>query len=208
VRPTIIGAGVAGCLALSLAFVTSGEVAEAQAAAAVAAYCDGAELSLSPVPPAAPAQEFLVGPWRYGERVVSPRPSDRRPNLYLVAPGVQHQNARVPRYDHNAVINLVPASDAPVEWDVYWAIVLDPRLRHDFRSERDLLLAAQAGFDPGDLYELEDAPGRGWLALVNITSAAQLERFRRKDGKLPRLLILPAGFAIRARASEGKARPQ
>jgi hypothetical protein len=189
----------AGCLAISGALAFGATAPPPAAEAITTAYYDGHEVALTIV---ASPQGFLLGPWRYGERVASVRPSDRRPNLYIVAPGTEHRDDRWPRFDHNTIVNRLPEAEQPAEWDVYWAIALDPRLRQGLRSERDLLLAAQAEFDPGDLYELEDAPGAALLRLAHVTTPAQLERFRRRDGKLPRLILLPAGFAVRARAAE------
>jgi hypothetical protein len=144
-----------------------------------------------------------IGPWHYGERVRDARPKDVRPNVYLVSPGQQHHSDRWEQFDHNTVINLLPVSNAPAEWDVYWAIVLDPRLHHDFRSERELLLAAQSEFTPGDLFEFSDVPGRTFLrSLLHIDSLGKLRRFRRKNGATPRLIMVRAGFTIRATAGQ------
>jgi hypothetical protein len=146
---------------------------------------------------------FNVGPWHYGEAVLDARPRDVRPNVYLVSPGEQHHNDRWEQFDHNTVINLLPASDAAAEWDVYWAIVLDPALHHDFRSERELLVAAQSEFTPGDLFEFSDVPGRAFLrSFLHIDSLGKLKRFRHKNGRMPRLIIVRAGLTIRATAGQ------
>jgi hypothetical protein len=168
------------------------------------AYFDGrlVRFELAPVPEG--EQPFTAGPWRFGARVAS-KPHDRRLNLYLVAPGRQHRTPGWEAYDHNDVINALPLRETPQEWDVYWAIVLDPALRRDLRTERDLLLEAQTGFRPGDMFALEDIPGRAFLQrFVGAESMRDLRRFRRRDGLLPRLIIVPAGFAIRGSAYEIK----
>lgn len=169
-----------------------------------AAYFEGrlVRFQLAPLPDG--EEPFSIGPWRFGARVAS-KPHDKRLNLYLLAPGRQHRTPGWEEYDHNDVINALPPRETPREWDVYWAIVLDPALRGDLRTERDLLLAAQTGFRPGDLFALDDIPGRVFLQrFVGAESVRDLERFRRRDGRLPRLIIVPAGFAIRGSAYEVK----
>ena len=145
---------------------------------------------------------FSIGPWQFGVRVSDRKPRDKRLNLYLVAPGTQHHAEGREEFDHNDVINALPPGDAVVEWDVYWAIVLDPALRQDLRSEQDLIVKAQEGFVPGDLLEFQDIPGQGFLrAFLEIDSLDGLAPYRRRDGQLPRVIIVPAGFAIRASAA-------
>jgi hypothetical protein len=149
--------------------------------------------------------QLRVGPWLLGVRAADSKPRDRRRNLYLVFPGRQHHAAGWPDYDHNCVLSDLPATEEPVEWDVYWAVVLDPTLHEDFRSERELVLAAQSSFFPPDLLEFNDLPAEGFLrAQMKARSLGDLARFRRKDGSLPRLLITPAGYAIRG-SSEPRA---
>jgi len=142
---------------------------------------------------------FTFGPWELGARVADPKSSDRRPNLYVVVPGVQHQREDAGDWDHNAVISALPPEARRIEFDVFWAVVLDPMLGRDLRSERDLLLAGESGFLPGDLFAWEDIPAAAFLGeVLKINSLADLARYRRPDGRLPRVLILPAGYAIRA----------
>lgn len=149
--------------------------------------------------------QLRVGPWLLGVRAEDSKPRDRRRNLYVVFPGSQHRAPGWPDYDHNCVLSGLPATDEPVEWDVYWAVVLDPTLHDDFRSERELVLAAQSKFFPPDLLEFTDLPAEGFLrAQMQLHSLGDLARFRRKDGTLPRLLITPAGYAIRG-SSEPRA---
>jgi hypothetical protein len=69
------------------------------------------------------------------------------------------------------------------------------------RSERELLLAKHQTFRPATLFEFKDVPAHALMAeRLGIKSMADLKRFRRKDGTLPRLLILPARLAVRATA--------
>lgn len=140
---------------------------------------------------------FRLGPWRIGARVTDPKPKDQRLNLYLVAPGKQYQLDGQDEFDHNAVVNALPAPGGTREYDVYWAIVLDPRLRADIKHERDLLLAAQASFTPGDLLEFDDLPGHPFLRqFLKIDSLPGLQKFRRADNRLPRLILVPAGLVL------------
>jgi hypothetical protein len=84
-------------------------------------------------------------------------------------------------------------------WDVYWALVLDPALKLDFTGERELLLAAQEEFLPDQIATLEDLPAVGFLrTYLHIDSLAGLDSYRREDGTLPRVIMVPAGMAVRA----------
>jgi hypothetical protein len=147
-------------------------------------------------------QPFSIGPWQFGVRVLDRKPRDARLNLYLVSPGTLHQSEGYEDFDHNDIINALPPEGAVVEWDVYWVIVLDPALRQDLRSEQELIVQAQEGFTPGDLFEFQDVPGHAFLrAFLNLDSLDGLAPYRLKDGHLPRVIIVPAGFAIRASAA-------
>lgn len=148
-------------------------------------------------------QPFSIGPWRFGARISDRKPRDHRLNLYLVAPGTQHQAEGFAEFDHNDVINALPREGVVAEWDVYWAIVLDPGLREELRDEHDLIVEAQKAFVPGDLFEFQDIPGAAFLrTFLAIDSLDGLAPYRLKDGRLPRVIIVPAGFAIRASAGE------
>lgn len=138
------------------------------------------------------------GPWQLGASTRNERPRDRRLNLYVVVPGTQYHADGWEGYDQNLIVNSVPESGEPVEWDVYWVLVIDPHLHQDLRSERELLLDAQDRFLPGDLFEFSDIPARAVLRdSLHIDSLSGLERFRQKDGSLPRILVLPAGGVAR-----------
>ena len=141
-----------------------------------------------------------LGPWNFGERLREPKPLDKRLNLYVVVPGRQFHSLARPEYDHNLVINSLTHEKAR-EWDIFWCFILDSRLSDDLRSEKDLLAAAQQSFQPADLFDIEDVPGHEMLAeKTGIKTLADLGRYRRKDGSLPRLLIVPARIAVRATA--------
>jgi len=143
-----------------------------------------------------------VGPWTLGERVAEDKPVDKRLNLYFVAPGVQYRMAGKSEYDHNLVVNKYTVDGKPRDWDIFWCFILDPMLRPDVRSERELLMAKHQTFRPATLFEFKDIPSHALLAeRLSIKSMADLRRFRGKDGSLPRLLIVPARLVVRATAA-------
>ncbi len=163
------------------------------------AYYEEAPVTLSLVAARGRERSFTFGPWLLGVRLSGGKGSDRRGNLYLVMPGVQHQAQGGEPWDHNAVLSALPPEQRVAEWDVFWAVVLDPALGRDLRSERDLLMAGQTGFVPGDLFEFDDLPADAFLRHhLHMTSLSDLAPYRRAGGRLPRLIILPAGYAIRA----------
>lgn len=168
-------------------------------------YLNGDPVAFEIVPALGKEKSATVGPWRLGAKVGESKPHDNRLNLYIVVPGddFQSENDNTALYDHNRVINMVPKEGGEAEFDVYWAVALEPHLTRDFHSEAELLAAAQRRFVPGDLFEVKDAPGAAFMReVLLIDSLAELQPQRRKDGSLPTVLILPAGFAIR-----GSARP-
>ena len=143
------------------------------------------------------------GPWSVGERLKQGKPLDTRLNLYLVFPGEQYRSQSHPEYNHNRVINKYTVDGKVREWDVFWCLVLDPTLTEDLRSEHDLLMAAHQTFRPADLFDVSDIPAHQAAAEhLGIRGMADLRRFRRKDGELPRMVIVPAGFAVRASAEQ------
>jgi len=142
-----------------------------------------------------------VGPWNLGERVAEDKPVDKRLNLYFVAPGMQYRAPGKSEYDHNLVVNKYTVDGKPREWDIFWCFILDPALRPDLRSERELLLGKHQTFRTATLFEFKDIPSHALMAeRLSIKSMADLRRFRRADGSLPRLLIVPARLAVRATA--------
>ncbi len=172
------------------------------------AYFEGQVVNITFERPARGQHTLDFGPWQLGIRTRNERPRDRRLNLYVVVPGTQHHAEGWENYDHNMIVNAVPQSDEPVEWDVYWVLVLDPHLQQDLRSERDLLLLAQDRFLPGDLLEFDDIPSRAVLRdYLHISTLPELAPFRQKDGSLPRILVMPAGGVAHIRVeSAGAAR--
>ncbi|HEY2114201.1 MAG TPA: hypothetical protein VGJ51_03890 [Candidatus Angelobacter sp.] len=151
----------------------------------------------------------VVGPWNLGERVAEDKPIDKRLNLYVAVPGVQYRAPGKPEYDHNLIVNKYTVDGKPRDWDVFWCFILDPALRPDLRSERELLLGKHQTFRPATLFEFKDVPSHALMAeRLSIKSLADLRRFRRADGSLPRLLILPARLAVRATAAVRGAVPR
>jgi hypothetical protein len=171
-------------------------------------YHDGDDLIFTPEA-AGKHKLASVGPWNLGERVAEDKPTDKRLNLYFVAPGVQYRAPGKPDYDHNLVINKYTVDGKPRDWDIFWCFILDPTLRPDLRSERELLLAKHQTFRPATLFEFKDIPSHSLIAeRLSIKSTAELRRFRGKDGSLPRLLILPARLVVRATAAVRDAVPE
>lgn len=163
------------------------------------AYHDGVTVQFAPEGTTG-RHAAALGPWIFGARLREEKPLDKRLNLYVVVPGKQYHSAGNPEYDHNLIVNTLTHEKAR-EWDIFWCFALDPGLTDDFRSEHDLLLAAQQTFTPADLFDVEDIPSREMLReKTNIESLSDLRRYRHKDGSLPRLLILPAHLAVSAAA--------
>jgi hypothetical protein len=171
-------------------------------------YHDGDDLIFTPEA-AGKHRLASVGPWNLGERVAEDQPIDKRLNLYFVAPGVQYRAPGKAEYDHNLVINKYTVDGKPRDWDIFWCFILDPTLRPDLRSERELLLGKHQTFRPATLFEFRDIPSHALMAeRLSIKSMADLRRFRGKDGSLPRLLILPARLVVRATAELRDAVPE
>lgn len=163
-------------------------------------YHDGDDLIFTPES-AGTRKLASIGPWNLGERLGDDKPADKRLNLYVVVPGIQYRAPGKAEYDHNLVINKYTVDGKPRDWDVFWCFILDPTLRADLRSERELLVAKHQTFRPADLFEFKDVPSHALMAeRLGIKSMRDLKRFRSKNGVLPRLLILPARLAVRATA--------
>jgi hypothetical protein len=159
------------------------------------AYFNGEVMKLAAGPYSAGEHTLVVGPWNMGPRV-SPKPNDKRPNLYFVIPGTQHQVSGEARYDNTMILSAVP--DDPKEFDVYWAVVLDPAVTEDFTGEKQLLAAHQATFAPPDDFSFDQIPSAAFLkAQTKISSLDGLKKYRLADGSLPRVAIITAGFAVR-----------
>lgn len=151
-----------------------------------------------------PRQKLLhAGPWLIGARN-NDKPRDGRLNVYLVAPGTQWHSEKAPQFNHNLVINALPReSESSAEWDAYLAVVLDPSLNLDVRSERELILARQQSFTPADDYAFNNIPGAAFLReFLKFQTVSDLEGFRRHDGSLPRLVLVPIKAMVRATATE------
>jgi|SRR5579884_2136711 len=147
-------------------------------------------------------RSFTIGPWRFGRRLKA-KPRDGRLNLYVVSPGSQFSVDGGQPYSFNCIVNALPKAGAEVEWDVYWAIALDPGLTREIRSEQDLLLATQKDFSPPDDFSIKDAPGHELLRrYLRIASVDELAQYRRKSGQLPRMLIVPARIVLKATAGD------
>lgn len=164
-------------------------------------YHDGDDLIFTPEP-AGTRKLASIGPWNLGERVSGEKPlDDKRLNLYVVMPGVQYRSAGKSQYDHNLVINKYTVDGKPRDWDVFWCLILDPAMRPDVRSERELFLAKHQTFRPAARFDIKDVPSHAIMAeRLGLKSMADLRRYRQKDGSLPRMLILPARLAVRATA--------
>jgi len=162
------------------------------------AFYANQELQVEPVTGAS-ARNFNYGSWTIGSLVPDDKASDRRFNLYIIVPGAQHQSpSPVDEFNHSVLINSNdPPGDRPTEWDVFWVVVLDPSLNREIKEERELLLLGQSYFVPGDLYDVEDAPGHDLLRQLSMTSLNDLVKFRRSDGALPRVVLLSVGAAVR-----------
>jgi hypothetical protein len=163
------------------------------------AYYESAIIGFSPEAPDGRHQAAL-GPWNFGELLRQEKPLDKRLNLYVVAPGAQYRSATHPEYDHSLVVNTL-THDKSREWDLYWCFILDWRLTSDLRSEKELLGAAQQSFRLPDLFDVEDIPAHElFIEKTGVRTLEDLRRYRRKDGTLPRVLILPAHQAVSATA--------
>ena len=137
-------------------------------------YHDGDDLIFTPEM-AGKQRLASVGPWNLGERVAEDKPVDKRLNLYFVAPGMQYRAAGKSEYDHNFVVNKYTVDGKPRDWDIFWCFILDPTLRPDLRSERELLLAKHQTFRPPTLFEFKDIPSHALLAeRLSIKSMADL----------------------------------
>jgi len=166
------------------------------------AYFSGNEVQIQPaIEPG--SRSFSYGPWLFGSIVHDDKASDHRFNLYVIAPGSQHQSpAPADEFNHSVLVNSAEDEGAKTqEWDVFWVVVLDPEVTDEIRSERELLLLGQAYFLPRDLYEIEDAPGHALLRQLGIFSVSDLAKFRRADGALPRAILLSAGAAVKTKVT-------
>ncbi|HYH01168.1 MAG TPA: hypothetical protein VD837_18730 [Terriglobales bacterium] len=151
---------------------------------------------------------FPIGPWKIPAKLERDKPRDPRPNLYIFAPGTQYTAEFAPQYNHNEIISALPVKAEPRDWDIYWAIVLDPAFKDDIQGEQQLVLATQQGFEIPEGLAFEDIPGATFLReFLKIQGLEGLDKYRRPDGALPRVIIVPAHLSIRAAASDPSAPP-
>ncbi len=165
-------------------------------------YHNGADIVFTPET-AGTRKAASFGPWNLGERLGmgDDKPLDRRLNLYVVVPGSQYRSPRT-EYDHTLIVNKYMVDGKARDWDIFWCFILDPSLRDDLRSERELLVSKQETFRPADLFDIKDVPAHALMAeRLGVKHMSDLKRYRRKDGSLPRMLILPARLAVRATAT-------
>jgi hypothetical protein len=112
-------------------------------------YLDGRAIRFEAQPASLVNRGFEIGPWRFGRRIRDPKPRDNRLNLYIVAPGTQYETGGSSGFGFNCVINALSKPGFEPEWDVYWAVVLDPALQaKDIRDEKDLIRGTEAEFSP------------------------------------------------------------
>lgn len=143
-------------------------------------------------------RKFYVGEMMLGQLLPAQKPKDRRLNLYIVMPGSLYDSTG---RRFNLVVSALPKTQAAIDWDVYWVFVLDPTLATDLTSERRLILAAQDAYQAPGEAAFEKLPAADGLRdYLHISSLEGLSRFRRADGRLPRIVIVPAGFGVRAGA--------
>jgi hypothetical protein len=167
------------------------------------AYHEGENIVFSPEETGT-HREARLGPWDFGERLspADEKPRDKRLNLYVVVPGDQYRSPSHPEYNHNLVVNKYTVDGKPREWDIFWCFVLDPSLKANLRGERDLLMSAQDTFQLPENFQVTQLPDAVVLKeKLSVTSVDNLKRFRRKNGSLPRMLIVPARLAVRAIAA-------
>ena len=166
-------------------------------------YFNGRLIPFETVPVRRGLRGFMLGPWQFGMRLLNGKPRDGRPNLYIVAPGTQHASKGWEQYRHNCVINVIPLGDKQADWDVYWALALDPALKNaDVHSERELLLLAQERFTPRPGMSFEQVPAHAILHdFLGIDSLKALKKYS-EHGSMPRVIILPAHVVLRATAKD------
>ncbi len=177
-----------------------GALAQAPESALTSVYLYGEKVTFVPGTPDKAHKLERVGPWTLGPRPAESKPLDKRLNLYLIFPGQQYVSD-ASEFDHNALVNSAPKKpDAEFEWDVFYCFVLDPHLRDDITTERDLIVLAQQRWLPGDLFAFDDMPSAGALRELkkadDVTDLAQWHK-KKMGETLPRVIIVPAGFAVR-----------
>ncbi len=189
---------------------TAGYAAQAQKAAVLTgsepAYESGKIVRFTPVTSRF-GKNLVVGDLRLGRVLADQRPNDRRPNVYVVCPAA-NSAADTPAAEYNLVLSTLPITAAPIAWDVYWVVVLDPAMPVNITSESDLLMAEQKSFSPASDFQFADIPGVALLRkYLHINSLEGLSPFALASGDLPKLIMVPAHIAIRASAVDPDAPP-
>jgi hypothetical protein len=203
-------------ISLALVFAALIAVALSQAASfpwtknvVETAYFEGRTVEYSPARAHWGEKMFRLGPWDLGPKLTSQEKDDKRPNLYVVVPGTARVNPSAPEYNHNLVLSGLPKTDDLSDFDVYWALILDPNVKEDIRAETQLLLAAQEPFTPGADFQFASIPSHAFLdSYLHINSLEQLSAFQRPDGSLPKVAIIPAKLAVRAKITEPETQSQ
>jgi len=126
-------------------------------------YHNGADIVFAPEA-AGTRKVASFGPWNLGERLGDDKPLDNRLNLYVVIPGSQYHSSHS-EYDHNLIVNKYLVDGKARDWDIFWCFILDPSLRPDLRSERELLMAKQETFRPAALFDIKDVPSHVLMAM-------------------------------------------
>ncbi len=181
------------------------------------AYFDGKEIEYRPASAHRGEKPFRIGRLELGPKVASQQKNDKRPNLYVVVPGRGSEDREAlagtstrsaqTAPDYNLVVSAVP-DDEPAEFDVFWAVILDPDLKEDIRAETQLVLAAQEAFTPDEHFQFSQIPSQVFLRnVLHIESLDQLADSRRPDGTFPKIAIIPARFAVRAKVSGAPDQP-
>jgi hypothetical protein len=205
---TVVGVVVLGAAGLNASAAAPGQPSPDTSVSTRPVFFDGRPVQLVFARVRHPKAAFKFGPWELEAYVSRDKPRDPHPNLYIVAPGDQYTSEQTPAFDHTEIISTLPVKTEQREWDVYWAVVLDPALRETFHSERQLILATQNGFSVPTDFDLEQVPGIAFLRqFLKVQTLEDMERFQRPDGTLPRLIIVPAGLSIKATAVDPEAPP-
>lgn len=141
-----------------------------------------------------------MGPWILGERLQDGKPIDKHLNLYLLLPGTQYRSPEYPEYDHTRIVNKYTVDGEVRDWDIYYCLVIDPKLTENFHRESQLLVAAHETFRPSGI-RFSDIPSSEIMRKkLGVKSMSDLRKYHRKGHTLPRLLIIPAHLAVRATA--------
>ena len=166
------------------------------------AYFQGRIVPFEAEPDSLLSRSFVIGSWHFGRRLRD-KPRDGRLNLYITSPGSQYPVEGSSPFGFNCLLNALPKTRGEAKYDVYWAVVLDPAFKKEIHSERDLLLATQAEFEPKKDYTVQGAPGYELLRrYVRVANLKDLKPYRRKSGALPRVIIVPARIVLKASAGD------